>query len=141
MGGQGSNSAIRTGVAWIVLRHQEGLQVAGGDASRRLAAPRALARVQQRELAPVLRPQRPLQYDRDPGGSACWLHNAAPAKLYYASFDTCPPHLLDRRPRAQDLLPELQQYWPSLVSPIQEDFWNHEWTRHGTCCEHLTPKV
>lgn len=39
----------------------------------------------------------------------------------------------------EDMLPELQEYWPSLVSPDQESFWNHEWTRHGTCAEKLTP--
>jgi len=40
----------------------------------------------------------------------------------------------------EDMLPELQKYWPSLVSPDQASFWAHEWTRHGTCCEGLTPQ-
>mmetsp|Transcript_52047 Transcript_52047/g.127057 ORF Transcript_52047/g.127057 Transcript_52047/m.127057 type:complete len:265 (+) Transcript_52047:61-855(+) len=42
--------------------------------------------------------------------------------------------------KIQDMLPELQEYWPSLVSPDEEAFWNHEWTRHGTCAEKMTPE-
>lgn len=40
----------------------------------------------------------------------------------------------------KDLLPELHKYWPSLVSPDQDSFWAHEWNKHGTCCEKLTPR-
>jgi len=52
----------------------------------------------------------------------------------------CDPSAPFNMTAIQDMLPELQKYWPSLVSPVQEAFWEHEWTRHGTCCEHLTPK-
>eukprot|EP00882_Tetradesmus_deserticola_P005671 GHRQ01005971.1.p1 GENE.GHRQ01005971.1~~GHRQ01005971.1.p1 ORF type:complete len:293 (+),score=53.38 GHRQ01005971.1:302-1180(+) len=34
----------------------------------------------------------------------------------------------------EDLLPELEQAWPSWSSADMV-FWNHEWTRHGTCAE------
>jgi hypothetical protein len=34
----------------------------------------------------------------------------------------------------EDLLPELEKAWPSWSS-YDETFWNHEWTRHGTCAE------
>lgn len=34
----------------------------------------------------------------------------------------------------EDLLPELEKVWPSWSSD-DETFWNHEWTRHGTCAE------
>ncbi|EKX37604.1 hypothetical protein GUITHDRAFT_116245 [Guillardia theta CCMP2712] len=37
----------------------------------------------------------------------------------------------------QDLLPELEKYWPSLVAPDQSSFWEHEWLRHGTCAEKI----
>ena len=40
-----------------------------------------------------------------------------------------------------DLRPELEAYWPSLMSKDFPAFWAHEWTRHGTCCEALTPQV
>ncbi|KAF8072919.1 hypothetical protein HT031_000579 [Scenedesmus sp. PABB004] len=35
-----------------------------------------------------------------------------------------------------DLLPELERVWPSWSSD-DESFWNHEWTRHGTCAERV----
>jgi hypothetical protein len=34
----------------------------------------------------------------------------------------------------EDLLPDLEKAWPSWSSD-DETFWNHEWTRHGTCAE------
>ncbi len=33
-----------------------------------------------------------------------------------------------------DLVPDLEKAWPSWFSD-DETFWNHEWTRHGTCAE------
>eukprot|EP00879_Flechtneria_rotunda_P012346 GHRR01012893.1.p1 GENE.GHRR01012893.1~~GHRR01012893.1.p1 ORF type:complete len:321 (+),score=91.96 GHRR01012893.1:250-1212(+) len=35
-----------------------------------------------------------------------------------------------------DLLPDLEKAWPSWSSD-DEAFWNHEWTRHGTCAKKL----
>ncbi|KAL3675728.1 hypothetical protein R1sor_025676 [Riccia sorocarpa] len=34
-----------------------------------------------------------------------------------------------------DLVPELNQYWPSLSCPTSDStgFWKHEWERHGSC--------
>jgi ribonuclease T2 len=34
----------------------------------------------------------------------------------------------------EDMLPELETVWPSWSSD-DATFWNHEWTRHGTCAE------
>lgn len=32
------------------------------------------------------------------------------------------------------MLQELKQYWPNIYSGTSEDdFWKHEWTKHGTC--------
>ncbi|XP_074603188.1 ribonuclease DdI-like [Brevipalpus obovatus] len=28
---------------------------------------------------------------------------------------------------------ELEEYWPSLMKKSSEDFWKHEWTKHGSC--------
>ncbi|EGG20320.1 ribonuclease T2 [Cavenderia fasciculata] len=33
----------------------------------------------------------------------------------------------------QDILVELDQDWPSLFALNNNDFWDHEWTKHGTC--------
>lgn len=32
-----------------------------------------------------------------------------------------------------DLVPDMARVWPSWSASANEDFWNHEWTRHGTC--------
>eukprot|EP00775_Hariotina_reticulata_P013705 gene13705-13827_t len=32
----------------------------------------------------------------------------------------------------EDLLPDLEKVWPSWASG-DEQFWDHEWERHGTC--------
>eukprot|EP00878_Enallax_costatus_P000557 GHUV01000654.1.p1 GENE.GHUV01000654.1~~GHUV01000654.1.p1 ORF type:complete len:256 (+),score=36.69 GHUV01000654.1:77-844(+) len=34
----------------------------------------------------------------------------------------------------EDLLPDLQVVWPSYTTD-DYTFWNHEWTKHGTCAE------
>lgn len=31
------------------------------------------------------------------------------------------------------MLKDLNTYWPSLASNNNNDFWNHEWKKHGTC--------
>lgn len=34
----------------------------------------------------------------------------------------------------QPLIPELETYWPNVyLGTSQDDFWKHEWTKHGTC--------
>ena len=36
----------------------------------------------------------------------------------------------------EDLLPEMEEVWPSWSSD-DATFWSHEWTRHGTCAERV----
>ncbi|XP_071249836.1 ribonuclease T2-like isoform X2 [Salvelinus alpinus] len=33
----------------------------------------------------------------------------------------------------QDLLPEMQKWWPDLKIPESSRFWKYEWQKHGTC--------
>ncbi|KAL4640885.1 ribonuclease T2-like [Arapaima gigas] len=40
----------------------------------------------------------------------------------------------------QDLMPEMEKYWPDLLSKgptISTAFWKHEWVKHGTCAASL----
>ncbi|KAM3923908.1 ribonuclease T2 [Leptodactylus fuscus] len=38
----------------------------------------------------------------------------------------------------QDLLPELNKWWPNILHPNCSDFWKHEWIKHGTCAASLS---
>lgn len=33
----------------------------------------------------------------------------------------------------EDLIPEMEKYWPDLLAPTSPKFWQYEWTKHGTC--------
>lgn len=46
----------------------------------------------------------------------------------------CPPTALQLAAAKDiyDLLPDLERVWPSWSSG-DEQFWEHEWSRHGTC--------
>ncbi|XP_033874964.3 ribonuclease T2-like isoform X2 [Acipenser ruthenus] len=33
----------------------------------------------------------------------------------------------------KDLLPEMENWWPDLLHPGSNQFWKHEWEKHGTC--------
>lgn len=33
----------------------------------------------------------------------------------------------------EDLLPEMEKYWPDLLKPSSPEFWGYEWKKHGTC--------
>ncbi|XP_052429316.1 ribonuclease T2 isoform X1 [Carassius gibelio] len=33
----------------------------------------------------------------------------------------------------EDLIPEMKKYWPDLLKPSSPEFWEYEWTKHGTC--------
>ncbi|XP_029449863.1 ribonuclease T2 isoform X2 [Rhinatrema bivittatum] len=37
----------------------------------------------------------------------------------------------------QDLLPELEHWWPDVLHPNGSKFWRHEWLKHGTCAAEL----
>ncbi|KAM7251261.1 hypothetical protein ACFE04_023144 [Oxalis oulophora] len=39
--------------------------------------------------------------------------------------------------KVQDLIPSMQQNWPTLACPSGDgiQFWSHEWEKHGTCSE------
>ena len=63
------------------------------------------------------------------------------------SYQDLPPHLssirsgsarltplLWRLSQITSLLPLMEQDWPSYYGP-NEEFWAHEWEKHGTCAE------
>ncbi|XP_016106923.1 ribonuclease T2 [Sinocyclocheilus grahami] len=33
----------------------------------------------------------------------------------------------------EDLIPEMEKYWPDLLAPSSPKFWQYEWIKHGTC--------
>ncbi|XP_056617488.1 ribonuclease T2 [Triplophysa dalaica] len=33
----------------------------------------------------------------------------------------------------EDIMPEMQKYWPDLLAPFSPEFWQYEWKKHGTC--------
>ncbi|XP_041420482.1 ribonuclease T2-like isoform X1 [Xenopus laevis] len=37
----------------------------------------------------------------------------------------------------QDILVEMNQYWPDLLHPNKSQLWRHEWQKHGTCAASL----
>ncbi|KAE8602027.1 hypothetical protein XENTR_v10013859 [Xenopus tropicalis] len=37
----------------------------------------------------------------------------------------------------QDILPELNHYWPDILHPNKSQLWKHEWQKHGTCAASL----
>ena len=45
--------------------------------------------------------------------------------------ESCSHEKFDYR-QIQDLADELKEYWPSCQGSAQ-DFWEHEWSKHGTC--------
>ncbi|XP_040285375.1 ribonuclease T2 [Bufo bufo] len=38
----------------------------------------------------------------------------------------------------QDLLAEMNTWWPNVLHPNCSDFWKHEWIKHGTCAASLS---
>ncbi|KAG9472228.1 hypothetical protein GDO78_020661 [Eleutherodactylus coqui] len=38
----------------------------------------------------------------------------------------------------QDLLAEMNKWWPDIIHPNCSDFWKHEWIKHGTCAATLS---
>ncbi|XP_071995614.1 ribonuclease T2-like [Engystomops pustulosus] len=38
----------------------------------------------------------------------------------------------------QDLLAEMNKWWPDVLHPNCSDFWKHEWIKHGTCAASLS---
>eukprot|EP00696_Hemimastix_kukwesjijk_P018022 gnl/Hemi2/6806_TR2318_c0_g1_i1.p1 gnl/Hemi2/6806_TR2318_c0_g1~~gnl/Hemi2/6806_TR2318_c0_g1_i1.p1 ORF type:complete len:294 (-),score=110.95 gnl/Hemi2/6806_TR2318_c0_g1_i1:281-1162(-) len=42
--------------------------------------------------------------------------------------------------QVSDLLPEMGVHWPSIMGAMDgDDFWSHEWQRHGTCATSVFP--
>ncbi|XP_051504531.1 ribonuclease T2-like isoform X2 [Myxocyprinus asiaticus] len=33
----------------------------------------------------------------------------------------------------EDILPEMEKFWPDLLIPSSPKFWKYEWLKHGTC--------
>ncbi|XP_069625551.1 ribonuclease T2 isoform X1 [Ranitomeya imitator] len=38
----------------------------------------------------------------------------------------------------EDLLAEMNKWWPDILHPNTSDFWKHEWKKHGTCAASLS---
>ncbi|XP_077376126.1 ribonuclease T2 [Festucalex cinctus] len=38
----------------------------------------------------------------------------------------------------EDLLPDMEKYWPDLLKPASSSFWKYEWYKHGTCAAKAT---
>ena len=63
---------------------------------------------------------------RSDGGAFMALHG-----LWPQWAESCSHEKFDYR-QIQDLADELKEYWPSCQGSAQ-DFWEHEWSKHGTC--------
>ncbi|KAM8952938.1 ribonuclease T2 [Pelodytes ibericus] len=37
----------------------------------------------------------------------------------------------------QDILPEMNKWWPDVLHPNRTQLWKHEWQKHGTCAASL----
>lgn len=37
----------------------------------------------------------------------------------------------------QDILSDMEQYWPDVIHPNSTQLWKHEWQKHGTCAATL----
>ncbi|XP_069090590.1 ribonuclease T2 [Pleurodeles waltl] len=38
----------------------------------------------------------------------------------------------------EDLLPDMNKFWPDVLHPNQSQLWKHEWQKHGTCAASLS---
>lgn len=42
------------------------------------------------------------------------------------------------RSEIEDLLPDMNKFWPDVLHPNQSQLWKHEWQKHGTCAASLS---
>jgi ribonuclease T2 len=45
----------------------------------------------------------------------------------------CNPAEPYNRTKIADLIPQLEYYWPAVLQDTEDEFWGHEWEKHGTC--------
>lgn len=45
----------------------------------------------------------------------------------------CDPSDPFSRDKISSLLPQMAYYWPAVLTDTQDQFWGHEWEKHGTC--------
>jgi ribonuclease T2 len=52
----------------------------------------------------------------------------------------CDPSNVFSESEVSDLLPDMNVRWPSIMGEMDgDDFWTHEWSRHGTCATSVFP--
>lgn len=60
------------------------------------------------------------------------VHGLWPQRADGSWPQSCDPRDELDEDQIEDLLPQLQSAWPSYTTD-DYTFWNHEWTKHGTC--------
>jgi ribonuclease T2 len=52
----------------------------------------------------------------------------------YPACDTCTSEVFSTSKLSSSTLTDMKKYWPTCqAGNTNEDFWSHEWSKHGTC--------
>lgn len=50
-----------------------------------------------------------------------------------ATCTSCTSEVFSTAKLSSTTLSDMKKYWPTCQSGTNEDFWSHEWSKHGTC--------
>eukprot|EP00597_Dinobryon_sp_UTEXLB2267_P002339 CAMPEP_0170073124 /NCGR_PEP_ID=MMETSP0019_2-20121128/10594_1 /TAXON_ID=98059 /ORGANISM="Dinobryon sp., Strain UTEXLB2267" /LENGTH=146 /DNA_ID=CAMNT_0010282445 /DNA_START=192 /DNA_END=632 /DNA_ORIENTATION=- len=50
-----------------------------------------------------------------------------------SSCTTCTSEVFSESKLSSTTLSNMKKYWPTCQSGTNDDFWSHEWSKHGTC--------
>lgn len=66
------------------------------------------------------------------------IHGLWPSVYDGKPPEDCNPNLPFKFDEISSLEPNLTLHWPNLyIDTAPDSFWEHEWTKHGTCCQDL----